>query len=738
MSTLDQCPSTHDKIDIPEELPELGKVSGRKYWRSIEEYSATPEFKELLEREFPVDASIMDDTSRRSFIKVMGASMALAGAATIPGCRRPDRKILPYASEVPEHVVPGRPLFFATAMALPGGGAEGLLIETHAGRPTKIEGNPLHPINQGKTSAYAQSSILDLYDPDRLKYPVYNNPTRGQLAATWDDFDLWAGEEFARFDASRGNGLAFIIDKQTSPSRDNLLIRIQRRWPQAAFVAWDPAESRGHRDGAKLLFGQSHWARYNLEGVERIVAIGEGQIDQGPEALRLARQLGASRKVLKHGDEMSRLYAIEAKPSSIGVMADHRFRVSPSQQENFTIALARAVLDLSGNLHHGLPEVEVQGVTSDEVQAIAEDLFGHRSHAVVIPSDDLSPEGWALCQVINDTLQAKQRGIVEFFPMSGQVASNGGHDIQRLTKLMESGKISTLVCMGTNPLFDTPNELGFASAFAKVKNTVTLSVGASETAAASTWSLNAAHYLESWNTTHTIDGQISITQPMIAPLYDPARSEIEFLAGLLDAGDDNAPAIDGYTLVKESIVSMVNLGSSNTEKIWKQSLHNGVVPNSLIATNSSLINPKRLFQIVSQKGQHEAPGHSHLDVQFYTDRYNVGQSANNGWLQELPEFGTSVVWDNPLLLSPKTAKALGVLPERTSMDEFNPYTKAQMPQAQLVNITLGDQTMSMPAWILPGMADNTVAVKLGYGRTTQDASGIRLDSTPLRSRPSRA
>jgi len=397
MSTLDQCPSTKNTIDIPESSPELGKVSGRKYWRSIEEYSATPEFKELLEREFPVDASIMDDTSRRSFIKVMGASMALAGAATIPGCRRPDRKILPYASNVPEHVIPGRPLFFATAMALPGGGSEGLLIETHAGRPTKIEGNPLHPNNQGKTSAYAQSSILDLYDPDRLKYPVYNNPARGKLAATWDDFDLWANEHFAKFDATNGAGLVFIIEKQSSLIGEHMRMQIQRRWSRATFVAWDPAESHGQSNGSKSILGQPHWARYNLEKATRIISIGEGQIDQGPEAVRLARQLAATRKILSHNDEMSRLYAVESKPSSIGVMADHRFRVAPSQLHNFTIALAKAVLLKTASSSHLLPDVEVAGVSQSEIQAIADDLFENRRHAVVLPSEELTSEAWALC-----------------------------------------------------------------------------------------------------------------------------------------------------------------------------------------------------------------------------------------------------------------------------------------------------------------------------------------------------
>ncbi|MBO6513746.1 MAG: TAT-variant-translocated molybdopterin oxidoreductase [Phycisphaerales bacterium] len=723
MSTIDQCPSTKNTIDIPEELPPMGTVSGRKYWRSIEEYSSTPEFKELLEREFPVDASIMDDTSRRSFLKVMGASMALAGAATIPGCRRPDRKILPYAREAPEEIIPGRPLFFATGLALPGGGAEGLLVESHTGRPTKIEGNPLHPNNQGKSSAFAQASLLDLYDPDRLKYPIYKNPTRGRLDATWDDFDLWANEHFAKFDRTRGKGLAFIIDEKSSAVRDIARIRINQRWPEAEFVSWDPAQSVGHIGGSRHLFGAPHWARYNLAQAKRIVAVGEGQLDQGPEALRLTRELTATRKVRTYEDEMSRLYAIESKPSGIGVMADHRFRVSPTQQNNFVVALAKAVMSKTAGLAGALPDTEVQGISASEIQAIADDLFEHRGHAVVIPSDDLSAEAWALCQSINETLQAKDNGIVEFFPMVQSNPAPSSRMMQRLTGMMKSGAIDTLVCLDTNPLYDAPGSVDFADAFSKVNHTITLSVGNSETAAASTWSLNGTHFLEAWDIVYGIDGQLSITQPLIAPLYDPARSQIEFIQGILNAGNENATAPEGYSIVKDTLRNFMGLGESEIDKVWKASLHNGVVAGTIRPASTASLNTERPINLIRDNGVAKAPGQNHLDVQFYTDRYNIGQLANNPWLQELPEFGTSVVWDNPLLLSPRTAKALGVLPEHTHLDEYDPYTKQQMPQAQLVDITLDGRTVTMPAWILPGMADNTVAIKLGYGRTNSGRVG---------------
>ncbi|MFG0260016.1 MAG: TAT-variant-translocated molybdopterin oxidoreductase, partial [Phycisphaerales bacterium JB041] len=191
--TQDQCPSTRQ--DRPVDVTaRVGTPSGRGYWRSVDEFSQTGAFREFVEREFPGGASELLDTSRRDFVKLMGASVALAGAATIPGCRRPDHKILTYSADVPENIVPGKPLFYATSMPLPGGGAEGLLVETHEGRPTKVEGNPLHPNNRGRCSPHAMAATLTIYDPDRLMYPVYDNPARGRVDATWDDFKTWSRE----------------------------------------------------------------------------------------------------------------------------------------------------------------------------------------------------------------------------------------------------------------------------------------------------------------------------------------------------------------------------------------------------------------------------------------------------------------------------------------------------------------------------------------------------------------
>lgn len=714
MSNLDQCPSTKGHEEIPQAAPDPGRVSGRKFWRSLDEWSGTPEFKEFVEREFPAGASILGEPSRRNFVKIMGAGFALAGAATIPGCRRPDRKILPYSQTPPEEVVPGKPLFFTTALPTPGGGCEGLLIETHTGRPTKVEGNPVHPGNQGKTSAMAQASVLGLYDPDRLKYPVYDNPSRGKLDATWDDYSAWQTTHFAKFDENRGAGLAFIIDKQSSPTRQRLINAVRGRFPRARFVFWNPAESRAPIDGSSIAFGNPQHLSYDFSGAQRVVSLGSDFLADGAGSVRNARTFASTRKVMEGGDEMSRLYAVEAKPTSVGSLADHRFRVAPSQMHNFAIALTKGVLSRTGANASGLPDASVAGMSQSEIDAIAEDLVAHGQHSVVVPGDQVSAEAWALCMAINSALGSIGRHVFTT-PMQPDLASDSAAGMRDLIGAMSTGSIDTLVTIGCNPLYDTPASMGFADAFGRVATTITHDLGMSETEHASTWSLNGTHYLEQWGDVEDIDGTYSVVQPMIAPLYEPAHSDIELLSML--AGE---PGKHGHELVQETWALMGNSDQAS----WRRVLHNGYADTA--RRGGADVRLSNVLMAAARVGTRSAPGSESMDVLFYTSNQNHGQHANNGWLQELPEFGPSVVWDNPILVSPMTAKKMGLLPEHSWQDEFNPYTKQQMPQAQLVTVTLDGQEMEAALWILPGMADDTVAVKLGYGRRIVGKVGFKV------------
>lgn len=716
MSKLEQCPSTKDSERTPEVAAHAGGVTGRRYWRSLDEASGTKQFREFVEREFPAGASELLGESRRDFVKLMGASVALAGAATLPGCRRPEHHIMPYSAVVPEQVIPGKALYYATAMPLPGGGAEGLLAETHEGRPTKIEGNPLHPVNRGKTSIWAQASVLSLYDPDRLKHPVYLNPSSGPRVATWDDFKAWSKEHFAGFDETRGRGLAFLVDKKTSPTRNALKARIMRRWPEARWHAYSPSERSGAAEGARIAFGSPARVHYDLTKARRIVSLDADFTCQGPEALIHARDLASTRRVRHAGDEMSRLYVLESCPSGTGSMADHRLRLAPSQISAFAMALGNEL----GVGRFTLPEgVEID---AEVVSKIAEDLRGHEGASVVIPGEGQPAAVHALCHAINTAL-GSMGSVVTTTPMSADEAQSSVESIRALASEMSAGRVDTLVCIDTNPLYDAPADLNFGDAFASIGATITWSVQASETAARSTWSLNGAHYLESWGDVEAYDGTISPIQPMIAPLYDPALSDIELLALL--AGDENP---DGYALVRQTWASM--LGSSVEtpafDKRWRRALHDGLLAGTTATKSTPGANMTSVRAAVSSMRVSPAPTQESLEVVYSTANVGDGRWANCGWLQELPDTASKVVWDNPAYVSPATAKALGLLPEHTWQDEYNPYTKQQMPQAKMATLTIGARQLELPVWILPGVPDNTVVLRLGYGRTEAGSVGNQV------------
>ncbi|MEZ6241843.1 MAG: TAT-variant-translocated molybdopterin oxidoreductase [Phycisphaerales bacterium] len=719
MSKLDQCPSTKGKQ--PERAPDprpKGEGSSRP-WRSVEEFADTPAFREFLEREFPKGASELLGESRRDFLKLMGAGLALAGAATIPGCRRPERHIMPYSAEVPEEIIPGQALYYATSMPLAGGGAEGLLIETQAGRPTKVEGNPLHPINQGKASQWSQASVLTLYDPDRLKSPVYHNPARGRLAATWDDFRAWSTDHFKRFDSTQGRGLAFLVDKKTSPTRDAMKQRLMKRWPRAAWHVYSPAEDAGAIEGSRLAFGGAMRLHHEFEGARCVLSLDADFLCSGPASLVAARQFASTRRVRHAGDEMSRLYVLESSPTGTGSQADHRLRMAPSQITAFAVALASQILG-SGSLGSVAIPGDA-GIDEVVVKSIAEDLRKGPG-AMVIAGHSQPPAVHALCHAINDALGALGRHVL-VSPMGDDEARVSLDEIANLTDRMRAGEIDTLVCLDTNPIYDAPADLDFAAQFGAVPNTITWSVQASETAHESTWSLNGAHFLESWGDAEAWDGTLSPVQPMIAPLYAPAMSDIELLALL--AGEENP---EGYQLVRETWAARVGQGADTPafDKTWRRALHDGLLAGSRTQLGGARIDRNAVSGAARSLALQGAPTLESLEIVFAAGMVGDGRWANCGWLQELPDPASKVVWDNPAYVSPKTAEALELLPEHAWQDKYDPYTKQQLPKARMATVSYDGRELVMPIWILPGMPDNTIALRLGYGRTVSGHVGDQV------------
>ncbi len=743
MSNHDQCPTSHKQGKPVHEVPPgaldvastraeaVGAVAGRKYWRGLEDAADSREFRDWMEREFPAGASELDagGETRRSFLKLMGAGLALAGAATMPACRRPEHNILPYSARVPEDVIPGKPLFYATSMPLPMGGAEGLLAETHEGRPTKLEGNPLHAVNQGKSSLWSQASILSLYDPDRLKSPELVRSAAGAekekiVEATWDDFAAWSKGHFAGLDADGGAGLALLMDKGGGPAREAMKAAVKKRWPKAQWVAYDALEDAAKAAALSAACGAGAREVLDLSKARVILSLDRDALNLEAGSLVAARQFAAGRAVMKTADEMNRLYAAESGFTSTGAMADHRLRLRPSQISALLVAVAEKLSTSDRPLAQGVSSVKDKfklggaeaGFEPAWVEAVCEDLLAAKGNSAVLVGPGQPAWAHALGMLVNAALGNVGKSV-RYVTAFGDAGSDGIKALGELIKAMDAGLIKTIVCLNVNPYFNVP---GFAERFAKVGTRVTLSNDLDETSSMSTWRLNAATYLEAWGDTVAFDGTVAPIQPMIAPLYG-GKSEVETLA--IITGEK---VTDGYEIVRNAWRAAVK--APDFEKAWRRALFDGVLAGVNLAGAAASFNLGRAAEMVTTA----TPFGGELEVVFLATPLHDGRWANNAWLNELPDAVARVVWDNPAMISPGTAKKLGL----TAQD----YT-AKKPSGELIELTLQSAvvgtgggpvgaTLKIAAWVVPGIADGVVVLPLGLGRrvTGLVGTGVGFDT----------
>ncbi len=674
----------------------LRGLSGAAYWRSLDELADTEEFRELLHREFPQGAEFMDPVSRRGFVKLMGASLALAGVTACT--RQPAEKIVPYVRQ-PEEIVPGKPLFFATAMPAPGG-AIPLLVESHEGRPTKVEGNPEHPESGGATDAIAQASVLDLYDPDRTRTITF----RGQIES-WGTFltQLKAAVEGSR--AGGGASLRLLTGSVTSPTLAAQLADLQREFPNLKWHQWEPAGRDQAHAGARLAFGEDADVRYNLERAAVIVSLDADFLSRGPGSLRHAREFANGRRVTGGRREMNRLYVLEATPSPTGSIADHRVPVKAGE-----VALVARVLAAAA----GVPGISAPdaGHLEPWLAPIGRDLLANRGRSAVIVGDEQPAEVHALGHAINQALGNVGQTVVFTEPIEArpvdQLAS-----LWDLVNDMEAGRVDTLLVIDTNPVYTAPADMRFADRLSKVRLRVDLGLHADETAALCHWQIPMAHYLESWSDTRAADGTVTIIQPLIAPLYG-GRTAHELVAALgRQSGQTSYEIVRAYWQERMAAPGGVQAATTTPavgaeaaaaaapgptggatagfERSWRKALHDGMVPGTAAAVKA--LTPRGLTLGTAQPSKG-------LEIQFRADPSVFdGRFANNAWLQELPKPSTKLTWDNAALVSPKTAERLGVRSE------------------DVVELRYRGRRLAAPVWILPGQAPDSVTVYLGYGRT---------------------
>ncbi|HVP12078.1 MAG TPA: TAT-variant-translocated molybdopterin oxidoreductase [Phycisphaerae bacterium] len=690
-------------------MPSLdGQDRGRVYWRSLNELADTPEFRAMVERRFPAASwRNLSPPTRRQFLKLMGASLGLAG---LTSCRWPKDNIVPYARR-PENRTPGITQQYATAMEL-GGFAQGLLVTSYDGRPIKIEGNPLHPINRGATDVFAQASVLELYDPDRSKV-IIRRADGHRFTHSWDDFVAFAKPHFAELRERGGQRLCILSEATSSPSVIDMRARLLKAMPQAKWYEYEPISRINELEGATLAFGKPYRTHLHLDKAKVIVCFDADILMMHPAAIKYARDFADSRTADPLSGGMSRLYTVESVYSITGSMADHRYAVRSQDIGVSASHLAYTLITL------GIPVAtelamwgsQSYGALADPsrrlyVVQIARDLLDQKGRSIITVGPRQPPEAHATAHAINQALN--NRGSTISYTM--EPPSPG--DIE-----LKEGDLDTLVVIGGNPVFDRGADPRFAEILRRAKTSIHLSLFNNETSECCTWHIPRAHYLESWGDARAYDGTVSIIQPLIDPLYD-GKTAIELLALLTDD-----PLVGGHDIVQRTFREQY-AHAGDCEAAWLKAVHDGVIENTQWPEERPGLQPgkeeERWFTLPGPGKATPLRGVGLCDQELvFCQDYRIydGRFANNGWLQELPDPMTRLTWDNAAIISPADAKKLGV-----------------SKNGQMLKIEVNSRSIEMPAFIMPGQAPGSVTLPIGYGRkrTGRVADGAGFDVNVLR------
>ena len=707
----------------------FSKGTGRRYWRSLEELSRSDELEEILRRESPRHAALLENAlDRRQFLKLMGASLALAGL-TACGARQPVEEIIPYVRQ-PEDVVLGQPLFYATAATLEGY-ATGLLVESHEGRPTKIEGNPNHPASLGATTAFAQASVLTLYDPDRSQTVTYLGEIR-----SWGEFLVELRRTLAQARDKQGAGLRILTETITSPTLAYQLQQLLKDYPQSRWHQYEPTARDNVREGARLSFGDYVETLYRFDRADVVLSLGSDFLSTGPASVRYARDFVSKRRVRAGAPtDINRLYVVECTPSCTGAMADHRLPVRASEVESFARAVAFGL---------GIQPVEQTTNSQSEIRhtqwiaALARDLEQHRGASVVIAGEEQPPVVHALAHAINQSLGNVGQTVIYTDPIEAN-PTNQLESFRQLVSDMDAGRVEMLVIIGGNPVYNAPADFHFAESLEKIGLRIHHSLYYDETSALCHWHIPETHYLEAWGDARAYDGTATIIQPLIAPLYEgksahellaafsdqPDRSGYdiirEYWRGARSRGSSKSVAVNSTQTTAQTVNASQPVSSSNTqtenssdefESWWHKSLHDGLIPDTASRPRDVSLKTDWMNQAPTSSNPQPPTPNPQLEIVFLPDpSVHDGRFANNGWLQELPKPLTKLTWDNAALLSPQTARRLGLTEEIAGRGGEHGQISVS-----IVELNYQGRTVRAPIWIMPGHADDAVTVYLGYGR----------------------
>jgi molybdopterin-containing oxidoreductase family iron-sulfur binding subunit len=665
----------------------------RGVWTSLDHKRDPEAQKEAAAKEFlqPIPPEGLK-LSRRGAIGAAAASAALLSEACI---RRDVEHILPY-TKAPEYIIPGIANHYATVLTVRGESI-GVIVECHEGRPTKIEGNPDHPSSLGAASLIAQAKIMDLYDADRS-----DSPREAGKKVAWEDFDEALGSKVRGAASDGGAKLRILMRPTRSPTEMRLRKAIRDRFPHVMIHTWSPVADAS-RAGTTIAFGSPMTPIVDYSAAKVIVSIDCDFLQTEQGSVRANRLYAKGRHVASPDDAkaMSRLWAAYSSLTVTGSNADHRLRFSAAGMDTLLRALAgelvAAGIDLN-DVKSSVAGAKVEGPADAWVKGVAKELAANKGRAVVVVGRNQPAHVHALAAVINDALDAVGKTLA-YAPVPDALQPGdlaGG--LKALAADMNAGKVDTLLIIGCNPVYDAPGDVDFGAALGKVATSVHLSMHNDETSAKCTWHVPMTHELESWGDARAMDGTYSIRQPMIAPILG-GKSAIELLALL--AGEPSKP----YDVVQKTFKDAATMPSMFASA-WASALKLGLVKQSSTVLTGVRPNVADVATAVAKNKAPALPSAQNLEVTFSPcAKMHDGRHANNPWLQELPDPLSKLVWDNAALVSIETAKALSVA------------------SGDMVHLSVNGQTVDAAVWVMPGQPDHTIAVSLGWGRTSSGRYG---------------
>lgn len=682
-------PNPNRKLNLAEVREKLAGKRGQQYWRSLEEVAETDEFTQWLDDEFPNRSTLLE-IDRRTMLKFMGASVALAGLAGCRGVFLDTERIVPYVNQ-PEMLLPGKPLFYATAGIVNGYGV-GMLLKQLEGRPAKIEGNPEHPGSLGAIDSIGQAQILGMYDPDRASTVLSD----GEIS-TWQLFLETARAALERQKASQGAGVRILCETVNSPTLARQLAEFQSAFPKSAIHQYEPGARDNAFEGAKAAFGEPVHTVYKFRTAKVIVSLDSDFLVSEPGSLPYARQFADARRVVGSHGEMNRLYVFDSTPTVTGSAADHRWAVRASDIES----VARSLASKLG----ATPETGTLpgSVLPKHLDSLAKDLQANAGASVVIAGPNQPPSVHALAHAMNEKLGNVGKTVTYTAPVE-PMPVNRAASLRELVDALTGGRVELMLIVGGNPVYDAPSDFRFAEALDKAKLRIRLGAYYDETSEHCQWHLPESHFLEQWSDVRAYDGTISIVQPLIAPLYGDAKSAHELVAALL-----NQPS-DAYNIIRATHNGTTIKG--DFEKGWARSVHDGLIADTALPQKTVKLRSDFVAATTAK-----APKTNGLEINFRLDSsVHDGRYANNGWLQELPKPLTKLTWDNAALVSPETADSL------------------KIETGSMLELTYKGRTIVAPAFVMPGQPSDAITIAFGFGRTKTGTvgTGVGVDAYPLR------